>query len=241
MANDKRKQKKNEQKRKKRDQAKKEHRKQQIVRSSPRLMLQGLTDRSAFGPVYLAGALDSDDGLPELVQMLVSRQISGVGLVYGLFLVDRTCLGVKSGFLLEAERIDTLLAAMEERGTPMKRVEPLLAQSVLFHALDYAAKLGFKPDPEAPLALFSPRPATLLDTPLANLPRPLYVDGPDDNPVAVVAQLTRVCGAGNFDVLSGQGPGGLLGGLPGLFEELEEELNDEDDEDVIEAEGTETG
>jgi hypothetical protein len=248
MANDKRKQKKAEQKRKKRDLVKKEHRKQQIVRSSPRLMLQGLTDRSPFGPTFVSSALDSEEGMPSLVQVLVSRQIAGAGLVFGLFLVDRTCLGVKSGFLLEAERIEGFLAAMEERGDPMKLVEPLVAQSVLFHGLDYAARLGFKPDPQAPLALIGPRPETLIATPLANLPRPFYVDGPDDKPEAVIAQLTKVCGAGNFDAISGRALGGLFNGLPGLLGELEQELDGDDedgdeegDDDVIEAEGTETG
>jgi hypothetical protein len=240
MANDKRKQKKAEQKRKKRDLAKKEQRKKAIVRSSPGLMLRGLTDQAAFGPCYVSSALEEAGAMPPLVQVAVSRQVPGVGLVYGLFLVDRTCLGVKSGFLLEAERIPGLLAAMEERGDPMHLVEPLVVQSVIFHALDYAAKLGFKPAADAPLALLAPRPATLLSTPLANAPRPIYVDGPDDNVPAIVAQLTKVCGPNNFDVLAAGGPANFFDTFPGLLQELEDEL-DEEDEDVIDTEGTETG
>jgi hypothetical protein len=55
----------------------------------------------------------------------------------------------------------------------------LFAQSVIYHALDYANKLGFSPNRDFHEALVGPRPETLIATPWHNLDRPLYVRGAD--------------------------------------------------------------
>ena len=66
------------------------------------------------------------------------------------------------------ERLD----ALADDGTEFRPCEPLEAQSVVFHALDYARSLGFFAHQDFEDALFEPRPAALSDTPLASLRAP---------------------------------------------------------------------
>jgi len=73
--------------------------------------------------------------------------------------------------------------------------DPIIAQSVLFHALDYAARLGFKPHPDFIPAFFEPRPSELVETPLYNVPRPLYVPGPDDDVTDILLRPTLKLGS----------------------------------------------
>jgi hypothetical protein len=83
-----------------------------------------------------------------------------------------------------------------------------VAQSVVFHAVDYAASLGFEPHPDYHADLFGPRPEPLAETPLAHPPRPFWVRGPDDDVEAILATLDESVGEGNYDVAMITGPGG---------------------------------
>lgn len=146
---------------------------------------------SPFGSVYMSSSWRSE--LPELVTSMVTRLVEGVGVVVGVALVDRTCLGVKSGFarvIGSSRELEDLLAKVASaHDGDIEEVSILEAQSVVFHALDYARSLGFAPDPDFPEALFGPRPDTLLDTPLASPPQPIFVAGPNDDIDAIAAVL----------------------------------------------------
>ena len=76
---------------------------------------------------------------------------------------------------------------------------PLFAQSVVFHAVDYAAALGFEPHHELDEELFGPRPLELIQTPHCRLARPIYIAGPHDDVARVRATLDDAVGAGNYD------------------------------------------
>jgi hypothetical protein len=76
----------------------------------------------------------------------------------------------------------------------MEDCEPLLAQSIVFHAVDYAAKLGFAPNQDFHEPLVGPRPVELLATPWASSERPLYIPGPDDNVARILHQLESAVG-----------------------------------------------
>lgn len=76
----------------------------------------------------------------------------------------------------------------------MEDCDALFAQSVVFHAVEYAGRLGFAPNPDFHEALVGPRPAQLLATPWASLDRPLYAPGPDDNIGLVLLQLRQAVG-----------------------------------------------
>ena len=166
------------------------------------------------GPAYMTQAwARGDPSFPELVPVVFTRRAPGQLLIGAFALVDRTCLGVKNAMLLppmtDLELEDRIAWLGKEIGS-LRRVEPLEAQSVVYHAIEYARSLGFAPHPDFPEALFGPRPAALLDTPLARPERPFYVPGPDDHVEQVLARLDAAVGPDGYDITV---PEDLLGAL----------------------------
>ncbi len=85
----------------------------------------------------------------------------------------------------------------------LRECEPSEALAVVFHALDYAASLGFRAHPDFEPALFEPRPDPLRETPLSHPTRPIYVSGPHDDVPRVLARLENAVGAQNFSFVAG--------------------------------------
>ncbi len=232
-------QKKLEKSRKKRDLVKKQARKRELQYQGASLLR--LAQAAPFGPAWVSTALDEPDTdqSPPLVTVVVTRRIRGL-LLAEIVLVDRTCLGVKNAMLLplitEAdllERLDVLGGG----GTEFRDCEPLEAQSVVFHALDFARSLGFGAQEDFEIALFEPRPASLSDTRLAKPERPIYISGPNDDVVTILAHLERTVGHDNYQFLTGIGdPSGLFGS-----DEFEDEAFELDDVDEIETTGESSG
>jgi hypothetical protein len=218
-------QKKLEKARKKRQVLKKESRKLEAKYEGASLLR--LASSAPFGPCFVSASLDGpeDEMPPALITVLVTRRVRGQ-LLGQLVLVDRTCLGVKNANLLALqpelslrEFLDEVLQSMDE----LRECEPGEAQAVVFHALEYAASLGFGYHPDFEPSLFEPRPESLRETPLAHPESPYYVSGPDDDVDVILAQLDSVVGPGNYGFL-----GDLSAGT--LFDDEE----DEEDEDTIE-------
>jgi hypothetical protein len=161
-----------------------------------------------FGPCWLS--LDWDDEeYPELVLVIVTRELEDGGLLPAVALVDRTCVGVKDAQVGDPQRPYQLGAYVRRAGLPHGGVvecEPLTAQSIVFHAIDFAQRLGFEPHPAFPSALFGPRPDELLDTPWSRPAEPYYKADPldRDDPI-ILARLAEYRAAVKAD--------GTLGGL----------------------------
>jgi hypothetical protein len=148
-----RRQRKLEQKKKKRDLAKKKAKASASRREDPALLLLRAAARSPFGPCAISKHWNAEEETPELVSIIVSRRLPDGDLVPGSALVDRTCLGIKSAFPGEKvsdEELEDLFDRVGEPHGGMERCEPLVAQSVVYHAIDYARDLGFEPDPDFP-------------------------------------------------------------------------------------------
>jgi len=139
--------------------------------------------------------------------VLVTRNGPSSIVVPALALCDRTCLGIKNAFVakpildVELGPMVARIGAAHQAG--MMECDPLLAQSVVFHALDYARSLGFAPHKDFPEPLFGPRPANLLETPLGRPERPIYVSGPDDRVAQILAHLDATVGPGNYGFMLG--------------------------------------
>jgi hypothetical protein len=166
------------------------------------------------------------EGPPPLITVLVTRRIRGqlIGL---LTLVDRTCLGVKNANLIPLQPEQMLREFVAEVVRPMtelRECEPSEAQAVVFHAIDYAASLGFGYHPDFEPSLLAPRPGTLRDTPLAHPARPLYASGPNDDVAMILEHLDSTVGAQNYAVVDGFGEGWLN----------DDDDDDNDDDDTIE-------
>lgn len=193
-----------ERSRKKREQTKKKAKALAARRPSSLELLARSAARGEFGPCFVSAEWDSTE-VPVLVNLIVTRKLSAGQFVPGVVLVDRTCLGIKNGFLQEAMFADELDALVEQVGSAcggMLRCDPLVAQSIVFHAIDYARALGFEPHRDFPAMLFGPRPEQLVDTPWHKSERPMYIAGPYDDVAAIMDRLTRAVGAGNFHFFS---------------------------------------
>ncbi len=191
-----RRQRKLEEKRKKRELVKKRARLEAARRPSDEQLWVRAGARAPFGPCFVSSGWD-DESTPALVSLVVTRTLGDGALLPHVLLLDRTCLGVKNAMLVSPMSDDELEELVEQVGVPhdgMEECEVLLAQSVAFHALDYAAKLGFAPNPDFHEALLGPRPDELMQTPWASPERPIYLSGPDDNVPLVLAQLGKAVG-----------------------------------------------
>jgi hypothetical protein len=145
-----RRQRKLEKKRKKRTLAKKKARVAAAQRPKPDQLLVQAAARSPFGPCSVSADWDNEEAA-QLVTVIVTRRLPDDRLVPGIALVDRTCLGIKDGYFLDPMSDVELGELVEELGTPhggMVTCEPLVAQSVVYHAIDYAQRLGFAPGPD---------------------------------------------------------------------------------------------
>jgi hypothetical protein len=139
---------------------------------------------------------------------MLSRALPDGTFVATMCLVDRACLGIKNAYtttpLTRVALEDMAKRLREAHPDGVDEVSPLEAQSVIFHALDYAESLGFSPHRDFLPALVGPRPDTLLDTPLARPERPVFVPGPDDDVARIVRVLTaKVGSAFSLGMMSG--------------------------------------
>jgi hypothetical protein len=150
-----------------------------------------------------------------LAPVVVARQQAPGRIMFGLYLVDLYCLGMKDAFT----RIDFSLNRFERElprlcsGAPEKcSIE--LAHEIIYGALEYAEKLGFQPHPDfkrqmADLMLDPPEAHPRLNNvPFGKDGKPLFITGPNDDDLkiaSVLNTLKRTCGEGNFDYLFGFG------------------------------------
>ena len=175
---------------------------QKAMESSPAGMM--LRAREApFGPAWVSEAIDDGADPPQLVSAIITRSVRSM-LLPEVLLIDRTCLGIKNAFMLRPmgdTELHDVVATMNDRGDPLRRCEPLVVQSLAFHALDYARSLGFEPHRDFRRVLLEPRPDTLL-APTLSISRPYFISGPNDDVAKILKQLERSVGAGNYDFLA---------------------------------------
>jgi hypothetical protein len=189
-----------EKKRKQRTEAKKQAR-VTALRSvlMDRALVRAVGDSAPFGPCWISNEWD-DLSQPALVNVVVTRQLPDGRFAVGTALVDRTAFGAKDGFvrgpLTRRELNDFILEIGEPHGG-MHACELLVAQSVVFHAVDYGRKFGFEPHPDFPANLFGPRPETLLATPWHAAEKPIYVMSPGEN---VESFRRKLSAARGYDV-----------------------------------------
>jgi hypothetical protein len=224
-------------------------RKQQSARKDSLILPRskhGLLERAAklpHGPAFISADYRVTDApIPPIVTVFVTRRAPGGLLVPATAMIDRTCLGVKDAFLgramTEPELEDYIAFVGKKLPEPLEPCDLLVAQSVVFHALDYARSLGFAPHRDFPAVMFGPRPERLLDTPFARPEHPIYLSGPHDDVPRILEKL-RATGT-NFSFVAG-GPAGGIGGplfagkmgelAPGDEDEADEDEADEDEAD----------
>lgn len=150
-----------------------------------------------------------------ITPVIVARTQPNNRILFGVYLVDHYCLGIKDAFTRTDYSPNRFEQSLDDylAGNPAP-CSVDFAHELIYGAIEYAEKLGFQPHAD-----FKNQKADLvLDPPDAH-PRknkiefgkdgkPLFVAGPYDDAFRVkhiISTLQRTCGEGNFDYLVGMG------------------------------------
>ena len=143
-----------------------------------------------------------------LARILLSRKQPGGDIVFGVYLVDIFCLGLKNTFcnadFLLSEYKNVLKFQIFPDENPIDC--PLrLAHQIIYGAMDYAMKLGFKPQKDFRLSRYILEKRSSvgksIEIEFGKDGKPFFIAGPDDNVKSIVKKLERKLGEGNFDLL----------------------------------------
>ena len=146
-----------------------------------------------------------------LANILLSRKQPDNNILFGTYLVDTYCLGLKDtscniGFTL-SEYEDELKANMYRDDDPIDCPVSLIHQ-IIYGAIEYAADLGFKPQKDFNLSKYVLEEQSEIEeiTPVefGKDGKPFYVSGPYDDVNSIIEQLEEKLGKGNFNFLTGE-------------------------------------
>ena len=147
-----------------------------------------------------------------LVEILLSRKQPDGNICFGVYLVDKYCLGLKSTFAnadfsLSRYQNEVLNRVFHET-TPVEcPIE--LAHQMIYASIDYAAQFGFEPDKDFALSQHLLAPRGELAEPyhltFGRNGKPFFMAGPYDNVERILNQLERTAGSGNYNFLAGFG------------------------------------
>lgn len=145
-----------------------------------------------------------------LATIALARREPGGFLVLGIYLVDVFCLGLKDAMFMDRITPEAWRGSLRDKiyqaqSRPVP-CPPELAHRIIYGAIDYAAGLGFRPHPdwEVTRPLLNP-PETLppgQTPPFGKDGKPFFIAGPKDDAAAIMRQLTKRVGEGNFGFLS---------------------------------------
>jgi len=161
-----------------------------------------------------------DKGLA--VILLTRRQPDGC-LLFGVYLVDVLCLGLKNTFCnadFPMYRYGTDLIGKVYRDEDPVPCPSDLAHHIIYGAITFAEQYGFRPHRDFELSQYvlddagSLRPGG--DIEFGRDGKPLFIAGPDDNVPRILRQLESTAGTGHFDFLYGsKSPVPMLPDYPG--------------------------
>jgi hypothetical protein len=143
-----------------------------------------------------------------LAVIAIARRQPDGNLAFGTYLVDYYCLGLKNtycnaGIPPGRFRRDYLLKIIPT-GQPVQ-ISPALAHEIIYGGIEYAAQYGFRPHRDFELSQYVLDPPDLHPrtgaVEFGHEGKPLYISGPHDHPDAIMRQLTRTAGEGNFHYL----------------------------------------
>jgi hypothetical protein len=143
-----------------------------------------------------------------LAVIAIARRQPDGNIVFGNYLVDYYCLGLKDTYynadVPPGEFRRDYLPKMFRMGSPVG-ISPALAHEIIYGGIEYAAQFGFRPHSDFKRSRY------ILDPPDLH-PRtgavefgydgkPFYIEGPHDNVDAILRQLARTAGEGNYHYL----------------------------------------
>jgi len=142
-----------------------------------------------------------------LGEVLISRCTASGEIVFGLFLIDRYCMGVKDCFgqIGSSVKYREFLDQMADRGRELRAIDPASARRLVEDAVAYAESLGLKPHPDyraVRMILGDIDPSKAVETFEFGMDgKPYFMSGPFQSPAecqAICAKLKASCGEGGF-------------------------------------------
>jgi hypothetical protein len=157
---------------------------------------------------------------PGLVEIVLARQQPDGNICFGVYLVDKLCLGLKNTFAnanftrsrYQDEIHDKIAGRSKLKDCPLE-----LAHQMIYASIDYAAQFGFEPNKDYALSQFLLLPRGELEEPyqitFGRDGKPFFISGPNDNVQRIIRQLEKTAGPGNYDYIT------MLGGPGGDFDD----------------------
>jgi hypothetical protein len=139
-----------------------------------------------------------------MAHIFLSRKQPNNKLILGVYLVDIFCLGLKNTFCnanLSMEEYQKLkLSLLKE--TAISAYPPGKARRIIIGAIEYAKRIGFKPQKDFNLSKYvlEGLPDTDHDFQLkfGREGKPFFIAGPDDDFEAIIESLRKNVGEDNF-------------------------------------------
>lgn len=145
---------------------------------------------------------------PGLVEVMVVRQQPDGNICFGMYLVDKLCLGLKntlSKVNYSPARLRKEILLMFQGEEPTK-CTPELAHQMVYASIDYAAQFGFQPEKDFAQTQLILEPHGALNEPyqlkFGRNGKPFFVAGPYDDTRSILNQLEKTAGPGNYDYLA---------------------------------------
>jgi hypothetical protein len=140
-----------------------------------------------------------------LVTILISRLQPDGNLLFGIYLVDIFCLGLKNTFCnvdfsTSRYRMDVVSKSFEDQDSEPCSVE--LAHHIIYGAIAYAEQFGFRPNKDYQLSqhiLNGPENIPPSELEFGKNGKPLFIAGPDDNIAKIMHQLDATVGRDHYD------------------------------------------
>ena len=145
---------------------------------------------------------------PGLVEILLARRQPDDDICFGVYLVDKHCLGLKNTFAnagFSRTRYENEVRSRIFRETVPVSCPIELAHQMIYASIEYAAQFGFEPNKDFALSQFLLAPRGELEEPyhlkFGKDGKPFYIAGPHDNAARILKQLDKTAGPGNYDYL----------------------------------------
>lgn len=143
-----------------------------------------------------------------LATLLISRSQSDGNLVFGVYMVDIFCLGLKNtfcnaNFTMVKYKTEVVAPTFKNQGSEPCSFD--LAHQIIYGAIEFAEKFGFKPNrdyKQSQNILEPPETISPSEIDFGIKGKPFFIPGPSDNVERILNQLKSTAGEGNYDYLS---------------------------------------
>jgi hypothetical protein len=159
-----------------------------------------------------------------LATILVSRRQPDGNILFGVYLVDILCLGLKNTFCnadfsMSMYNTDVVRRAYTEEDPA--RCSRELAHQIIYGAIRFAQQFGFQPQKDFSLSQYILDEADSIDPGTKDVEfgrdgQPLFIAGPHDDVARILRQLEATAGRGHFGYMyESHSPASYLPDYPG--------------------------